>query len=100
MSRKQQQRGGVLYAVRGAATIEEMVGQCFLCELPRLHKESIVRCELVENSVFGSQLVQLGSSSETGDSQQGREAVNTKVEGSTALEAVTGLVKTQQTEKT
>jgi hypothetical protein len=40
-------------------------------------------------------------SSEIGDSQRGREDMNKKVEGSTALEAVTRqlLVKTQQTEK-
>jgi hypothetical protein len=62
-----------------------------------LHKETMVRCD------FGSwKLVQLGSCSEIGDSQRGREAVNTKVEGSTALKAVTRrrLVKTQQSEKT
>jgi hypothetical protein len=45
--------------------------------------------------------VQLGSCSEIGDSQRGREAVNTEVEESTALEAVTRqrLVRAQQTEK-
>jgi hypothetical protein len=49
----------------------------------------------------GSQLDQLRSCSEIGDSQKGHEAVNREVEGSTALEAVTRqqLVKTQQTEK-
>jgi hypothetical protein len=62
--------------------------------VPRIRKKSIVRCEL------GSwKPVQLGSSSEIGDSQRKHEAVNMEVEGSTALEAVTGqrLVKTQQT---
>jgi hypothetical protein len=52
---------------------------------------------------FGSwnQFVRLGSCSEIGDSQRGREAVNAEVEESTALEAVTiHPVKTQQTEKT
>jgi hypothetical protein len=46
--------------------------------------------------------VQFRSCNEIGDSQRGREAVNTEVEGSTALEAVTRprLVKAQQTEKT
>jgi hypothetical protein len=46
--------------------------------------------------------VQLGSCSEIGNSQRGREDVNTEVEGSAALKAVTRqrLVKTQQTEKT
>jgi hypothetical protein len=41
-------------------------------------------------------------SSEVGDSQREREAVNTEVEGSTASEAVTRkrLVKKEQTEKT
>jgi hypothetical protein len=55
----------------------------------------------VLSSAVGSKLVQPGSCSEIGDSQRGREAVNTEVEGSAALEAVTRqlLVKTQQTEK-
>jgi hypothetical protein len=43
----------------------------------------------VLSSAVGSQLVQFGSCSEVGDSQRGREAVNTKVYGSTGLEAVT-----------
>jgi hypothetical protein len=65
--------------------------------VPRLHKELCVK-----SSDAGSQLVHLGSCSEIGDSQRGREAVNTEVEGDKALEAVTRqrLVKTQQTEKT
>jgi hypothetical protein len=40
------------------------------------------------SSAVGSQLIQPGSCSEIGDSQRGREAVNTEVEGSTVLEAV------------
>jgi hypothetical protein len=58
--------------------------------------------DLVMSSAVGSQSVQLGSCSEIGESQRGREAVNTEVEGSTVLEAVTRqrLVKTQQTDKT
>jgi hypothetical protein len=54
------------------------------------------------SSAVGSQLVQLGSCSEIGDSKRGREAMNMEVEGSAALEDVTRqrLVKTQQTEKT
>jgi hypothetical protein len=54
-------------------------------------RESIVRFEF-----DNWKPVQLGSCSEIGDSQRGREAVNTEVEGSTALEAVTRqrLVKT------
>jgi hypothetical protein len=57
---------------------------------------------LVESSAVGSQLVQLKSCSEIGDSQRGLETVNTAVEGSTAFEAVAiqRLVKTQQTQKT
>jgi hypothetical protein len=43
----------------------------------------------LEISAAGSKLVQLGSCSEIGDSQRGREAVNTEVEGSTTLRAVT-----------
>jgi hypothetical protein len=64
--------------------------------VPWLHKELIARCE------FDSwKPVQLRSCSEIGDSQRRREAVNTDVERSTALEAVTRrLVKTQQTENT
>jgi hypothetical protein len=48
------------------------------------------------SSAVGSQLNQLRSYSEIGDSQQGCEAVNMEVEGSTALEAVARqrLVKT------
>jgi hypothetical protein len=53
--------------------------------------------------IFGivwSQSFQLGSCSEIGDSQRGREAVNTKVEGSTALEDVARApVNTEQSEK-
>jgi hypothetical protein len=54
--------------------------------------------DLVESSTDGSQLVQLGSCS---DRHGGLEAVNTNVEGSTALETVTikRPTKTQQTEK-
>jgi hypothetical protein len=54
------------------------------------------------SSEVGSQLVQLGTYSEIGDSQRGSEAVNTEVEGSTALKAVARqrLVKTQQSENT
>jgi hypothetical protein len=37
---------------------------------------------VVLSSAVGSQLVQLESCSEIGDSQPGREAVNTEVEGS------------------
>jgi hypothetical protein len=52
----------------------------------------------VVSSAVGSQLFQLGSCSEIGDSQQERKAVDMEVEESTALEAVTRqrLVKTQQ----
>jgi hypothetical protein len=46
--------------------------------MPRLHKESSVGCVC---SAVGSQLVQLGSCSEIGDSQRRRDAVNTEVEG-------------------
>jgi hypothetical protein len=50
---------------------------------------------------MGSQLVQLRSCNEIGSIQQGHEAVSTKVEGSTTLEAITKQqAKTQQTEKT
>jgi hypothetical protein len=54
--------------------------------------------DIVEISAVGKQLVQFGSCC---DSQRGLEVINTEVEGSTALEAVTRqlLVKTQQTEK-
>jgi hypothetical protein len=54
-----------------------------------------------ESSAVGIQLVQLGSCSEIGDSQRGRDAVNTEVEGSATFEAVTReqLVKTQETEE-
>jgi hypothetical protein len=54
----------------------------------------------VETSTAGNQLVQLGSCSEKGNSQRRREAVNTKVMGSEALEAVTRqrLVKTRKTD--
>jgi hypothetical protein len=49
----------------------------------------------------GSQLVQIGSCSEIGDSQRRREVVITEVEGSKALEAVSRQpLITQQTEKT
>jgi hypothetical protein len=55
----------------------------------------------VESSAIGSQLVQLGSCGEIGDSQRGHEAVNTEVEGTTALEAVTRQpVNTQQAKET
>jgi hypothetical protein len=37
--------------------------------------------DLVESSEVGSQMVQLRSYSEIGDSQRGRETVNTEVEG-------------------
>jgi hypothetical protein len=52
----------------------------------------------VESSTVGSQL---GSCSEIGDGQRGREAVDMEAEGYMALEAVTRqrLVKKQQTEK-
>jgi hypothetical protein len=51
----------------------------------------------VENSAVGSQL---GNCSELDDSQRGHEAVNTEVEGTTALEAITRQpVNTQQIEK-
>jgi hypothetical protein len=55
--------------------------------------------DLVESSAVGSQLVQLGSCS---DRQGGLEAVNTKIDGSSALETVTRqrLRKTQQTDMT
>jgi hypothetical protein len=47
-----------------------------------------------------SDYVQLGNSSEIGDRQRGREALNMESEGSTALRAITRrLVKTQRTEK-
>jgi hypothetical protein len=54
------------------------------------------------SSAVGSQLVQLVSCNEIGDSQRMREDVNMKVEGSTALEAITiqRQVKRHQTEKT
>jgi hypothetical protein len=49
----------------------------------------------VVNSTDGDELVQLGSWSQIGDSQRRREAVNTEVEGSAALEVVIRrLVKT------
>jgi hypothetical protein len=52
--------------------------------------------DLVESSAVGHQLVRLRGCS---DSQRGLEALNTDVDGSVALEAVTRqrLVKTQQT---
>jgi hypothetical protein len=58
--------------------------------------------DLVLSLAVGSQFIQLGSCSVIGDSQQGCEAMNTEVEGSTVLEAITRqrLVKTQQTQKT
>jgi hypothetical protein len=58
--------------------------------------------DLVEISAVGSQLVQVGSCSEIGESTRGFEAVNTEVEVSKWLEAVTRqrLVKIQQTETT
>jgi hypothetical protein len=66
------------------------------------HKDEGISRLCVVSSADESKLAQLGSCTETGDSQRGREAVNTEVEGSTALGAVTRqrLVKTQQTEKT
>jgi hypothetical protein len=55
--------------------------------------------DIVESSAVGSQFVQLGSYSE---SHNGLEAVDTEVEGSTALEVCTRqrLLKTQQAKKT
>jgi hypothetical protein len=50
---------------------------------------SEVESSWIESSAVGSQLVQLWSCTETGDNQEGHEAVNTEVEGSTALEAIT-----------
>jgi hypothetical protein len=60
----------------------------------RLHKESSLHCEFC-----GLKPVKLWSCSEIGDSQLGREGVNTEVEVSTAFEAFTTqrLVKIQQT---
>jgi hypothetical protein len=83
MQQKRTVGTGVLYAVRAEATWG-------------------INCALWVNLAIGSQVVQLGSYSEIGDSQQGREAVNTEAEEATALEAVTRqwLVKRQQTEKT
>jgi hypothetical protein len=60
--------------------------------VPRIYKESIVRCE------FGSRKPDIStwSCSKIDASQRGREAVITEFEGYTALEAVTRqrLVKT------
>jgi hypothetical protein len=57
--------------------------------------------DLFESWAVGSQLVQLGSCSEIGDSQRGCEAVNTEVEVSTSLGVITRqrLAKPQETEK-
>jgi hypothetical protein len=54
------------------------------------------------SSAVVSQLVQLGSCSDIGESQRRSEAVITEVEEYTAFAAVTRqrLMKTQQTEKT
>jgi hypothetical protein len=59
--------------------------------------DHLVEWSRIESSAVGSQL---GSCSEIDDSQRGREAVNTEVEGSTALEAVTRQpINTHQAEK-
>jgi hypothetical protein len=51
----------------------------------------------VDSELIGSQLA---SWRDIGDSQQGHEAVNTEVDGSTALEAVTRqAMNTEQTKK-
>jgi hypothetical protein len=61
-------------------TIEELFGEVFpIWSMPRLHKESVVRCV---SSAVGSHLDQLRSCSEIGDSQQRLDAVSKEVEGS------------------
>jgi hypothetical protein len=51
-----------------------------------LSSVSGVEWSQVESSALGSQLAQLGSCNEIGDSQRGREAVNKEVEGFTFVE--------------
>jgi hypothetical protein len=73
--------------------------QCSVVDLVRWSELSWLMSDLFESSAVGSQLIQLGSCS---DSQRGFESVNTEVAGSTTLETVTRQrpLKTQQTEKT
>jgi hypothetical protein len=70
-------------------------------ELELVEYSELLVNKLLFISAVGSQLIQLGSCCEIGDSQRRHEAVNTEVEGCTALEAVIKQrpVKTQQTEK-
>jgi hypothetical protein len=67
----------------------------------RWSEVSCLVSDLVESSTAVSQLVQLACCSKIGDSQRGCETVNTEVEVSMSLEAITRqrLMKTQQTEK-
>jgi hypothetical protein len=55
-------------------------------ELVRWSEESCLVSDLVESSEVGSELVQLGSCS---DSHRGLQIMNTEAEGSTVLEAIT-----------
>jgi hypothetical protein len=81
------------------ATTEELLEAVFsVRSVPSLYNKGQLPLEVsLETAVK-----RIGDRSEIGDSQRGREAVNTEVEGPTALEAVTRqrLAKTQQTEKT
>jgi hypothetical protein len=62
--------------------------------VPRLYNEG-------QSHYLQTAVRRLGSISEIGDSQRGHKTVNTEVERSAALEAITRqrLVKIQQTEK-